>query len=168
MIFPLPYIEFLTHFHGDRDFFECHEILEEHWKRSGTEKGSVWVGLIQVAVGFYHYRRGNKKGAYKMMDKAYNIFIQRKAEVHSLGLDHRELIIMIQQSYMEIQADLPYQAKDLPIIDLELLTVCKERVRSCGWIWGNKDDFHEEIIHKHVLRKKIPSISQDSTIIKPG
>ena len=29
MEFPLKYIDFLVHFHGDRDYFECHEILEE-------------------------------------------------------------------------------------------------------------------------------------------
>ncbi|PAD68333.1 hypothetical protein CHH83_14265, partial [Bacillus sp. 7586-K] len=27
------YIDFLVHFHCDRDYFECHEILEEHWKK---------------------------------------------------------------------------------------------------------------------------------------
>ncbi|WP_460291943.1 DUF309 domain-containing protein, partial [Bacillus cereus] len=31
-MYPTEYIQFLIHFHGDYDYFECHEILEEYWK----------------------------------------------------------------------------------------------------------------------------------------
>ncbi|MFZ3196347.1 MAG: DUF309 domain-containing protein, partial [Bacillus mycoides] len=27
-MYPTEYIQFLIHFHGDYDYFECHEILE--------------------------------------------------------------------------------------------------------------------------------------------
>lgn len=53
-MYPKAYIEYLVHFHSDRDYFECHEILEEHWKQDGRNKG--WLVLIQTAVAFYHYR----------------------------------------------------------------------------------------------------------------
>lgn len=31
-MYPTEYIQFLIHFHGDYDYFECHEILEGYWK----------------------------------------------------------------------------------------------------------------------------------------
>ncbi|WP_186306470.1 DUF309 domain-containing protein [Siminovitchia fortis] len=153
MIFPLSYIEFLSHFHGDRDFFECHEVIEEHWKKIGMEKNSVWVGLIQVAVSFYHYRRGNKKGAVKMMEKAIEILNKKRAEVHSLGISHEHLLSILIRSCRDMQLGAPYQPISLPIQDSELLAVCKERVRSLGFEWGGKDDLNEYIIHKHIARK---------------
>ena len=32
MVYPEAYIEYLMYFHGNRDYFECHEVLEEYWK----------------------------------------------------------------------------------------------------------------------------------------
>ncbi|MEH7501602.1 DUF309 domain-containing protein, partial [Neobacillus drentensis] len=29
-MYPTEYIQFLAHFHGDRDYFECHELLEDY------------------------------------------------------------------------------------------------------------------------------------------
>jgi len=31
-MYPEPYLEYLIQFHAERDYFECHEILEEYWK----------------------------------------------------------------------------------------------------------------------------------------
>ena len=50
-----------------RDFFECHESIEEAW---GEENGRVRVfyqGLIQVAVGCCHAQRGNLRGALDLL-----------------------------------------------------------------------------------------------------
>ncbi len=155
MIFPLPYIEFLAHFHGDRDFFECHEVLEDHWKNTGMEKGSVWVGLIQIAVSFYHYRRGNKRGAIKMLEKALDIVNKKRAELHSLGINHEQLLSMLIRSCQDMQSGAPYRPINLPIQDSELLTVCKERVRLIGFDWGGKEELNEYIINKHIARKRL-------------
>lgn len=71
--YPLAYIEYLAHFHGSRDYFECHELLEAHWKlEQNHERKVIWHGLIQVAVASYHERRGNFAGAVKMMEQAVN------------------------------------------------------------------------------------------------
>lgn len=34
-MYPAEYLEYLVYFHADRDYFECHEILEEYWKEQG-------------------------------------------------------------------------------------------------------------------------------------
>src|SRR5207244_6470435 len=54
---------------NDREFFECHEVLEEAW---GPERGPRRLflqALIHVAVGFYHYQRGNPRGAGSQLRK---------------------------------------------------------------------------------------------------
>ena len=51
------------------EYFECHEVLENAWR---AEKGPVrelYRGILQVAVGYYHIRRGNYVGALKMFKR---------------------------------------------------------------------------------------------------
>lgn len=154
MIYPLSYITFLCHFHGDRDFFECHEVLEEHWKESGKERNSIWVGLIQVAVSLYHYRRGNIQGAVKLMTRALEILHEKRGELHALGLNHSQLVETLLNSLKQMKEWQLYTAIDLPIQDTELLVICKERVRMGGCKWGRLDDaWDEQIVHKHLSKK---------------
>lgn len=46
-----------------RQFFECHETLEELWKTERRAVRQLYQGILQVGVGFYHLRRGNYRGA---------------------------------------------------------------------------------------------------------
>lgn len=49
--YPQAYIEYLEYYHGARDYFECHEVLEEYWKENPSSPlSAAWVGLIQLAV----------------------------------------------------------------------------------------------------------------------
>ncbi|WP_133174958.1 DUF309 domain-containing protein, partial [Heyndrickxia sporothermodurans] len=92
MKIPEAYIEYLVHFHGDRDYFECHELLEEHWKLTDIKnRHSVWVGLIQLAVSQYHYRRSNIVGAIRLMKKALNNLIENKNILITLKIDVNDL-----------------------------------------------------------------------------
>jgi predicted metal-dependent hydrolase len=45
-------------------YWEAHEAWEEAWvpDRHGPDRG-FYKGLIQVAAGCLHYRRGNRRGA---------------------------------------------------------------------------------------------------------
>jgi ribulose-phosphate 3-epimerase len=48
--------------HGE--FWEAHEAWESAWMPRRGEPGSdFYKGLVQVAAGFYHYRRRNREGA---------------------------------------------------------------------------------------------------------
>ena len=62
------YIRFLVYFNHERDYFECHEVMEELWLEEGRHP--VWQGLLQVAVGLYHHRNGNVNGAIKLFQQA--------------------------------------------------------------------------------------------------
>ncbi|WJH34118.1 DUF309 domain-containing protein [Paenibacillus sp. CC-CFT747] len=69
--YPEEYRAYLVYFHAERDYFECHEILEEYWKSNPQDPlAPAWVGLIQLAVGLYHERRSNTSGALKMLNGA--------------------------------------------------------------------------------------------------
>jgi len=48
---------------NQRQFFACHETLEELWKRERRAVRQLYQGIVQVGVGFYHLGRGNYRGA---------------------------------------------------------------------------------------------------------
>lgn len=62
------YIQFLDEFNRKRDYYECHELLEDLWIEEGRE--ALWQGLLQIAVALYHFRNGNRSGAQKLFDSA--------------------------------------------------------------------------------------------------
>jgi hypothetical protein len=49
------------------EFFECHEALEAVWLEVSGEQKTSLQGLIQVAVAFYHLRRGNFIGSSRLL-----------------------------------------------------------------------------------------------------
>jgi uncharacterized protein len=44
-------------------FFEQHETLEEIWIHEPDAVRYLYQGILQVGVGFFHWRRGNWRGA---------------------------------------------------------------------------------------------------------
>ncbi|WP_234396920.1 DUF309 domain-containing protein [Bacillus massiliglaciei] len=162
MKYPEEYLSFMAHFHGSRDYFECHEILEEYWKETAPrDRHSHWVGLIQIAVGLYHQRRGNYKGASKTMDKAFHNLFKKKEEIQNLGLNHESLIELVRQVREEMSARKPYRSISLPIRDPELLEQCKERCRQLGAEWDTPSDLSDEsIVQKHTVRDRTEIIQE--------
>jgi hypothetical protein len=53
-------------FFNERDFFEAHEVWEDLWADSGAPERRFYQGLIQAAVGLYHFGNGNLGGAAKL------------------------------------------------------------------------------------------------------
>ena len=52
-----------------RQFFECHEVLEEIWTPTVQPERWFLQSLIHFAVGFYHHQRGNVIGATRQLSK---------------------------------------------------------------------------------------------------
>ena len=67
------------------EYFLAHETLEELWAEAPAPERPFLQGLIQLATGFYHLRRGGVVGAKLQFGKAR----QRLAEYPSphLGVD---------------------------------------------------------------------------------
>lgn len=82
------YVEFLYYFNVERDYFECHEVMEELWMEEG--RNPLHQGLLQIAVALYHHRNGNVGGAIKLFSQGIE-----KLEYYpkmTLGIDLSKLL----------------------------------------------------------------------------
>jgi predicted metal-dependent hydrolase len=50
-----------------RDWFDCHETLEELWVGSEDEIRWFYQGILQTAVALHHWRNGNFGGAVSLL-----------------------------------------------------------------------------------------------------
>lgn len=153
-MYPEAYLDYLVHFHGDRDYFECHEVLEEYWKQLKEDKRSVWVGLILVAVANYHYRRNNLNGAYKSLTKAIAILEEQKKLNQSLGLDRARFISLLTARAKHISTGVPYTSFNFPVTDGELLQKCLQLCEKKGLSWGSLSQAPSDIINRHISRDR--------------
>lgn len=161
-MYPKEYIQFLTHFHGDRDYFECHEVLEEFWKKTDSRnKDSIWVGLILLAVSSYHHRRGNFNGAKRTIEKAVKIFEAQVNEIKKLGLDKQLLSELVKNRFVVIDGEGAYDSFNLPIFDPALLELCKKSCIAAGFQWSAASDLtNKQLVHRHKLRDRTDVIHE--------
>lgn len=161
MEYPQAYILYLVHFHGDRDYFECHEILEDYWKKvAPKDQRSFWVGFIQIAVALYHHRRENMQGALRTIVKANNNLLFNQNKLNQLGIDVDKLFTLLKQTEERIVAGMPYQSINLPLIDYQLITQCEDECNILGLIWKSDPSYNTNIIHKHLKRDRTPIIQE--------
>lgn len=154
--YPASYIAYLVHFHATRDYFECHELLEEYWKEHPEDGlADLWVGLIQLAVGQYHERRGNRRGAGRMY--AESLKRLSIANWSATGVDRADLIHQLQIRLAEVNGDggTSYLDMCFHIEDDDLMRRCQAECQKLGVVWGvaspmDKDD----LIHRHKLRDR--------------
>ncbi|MCR8641636.1 DUF309 domain-containing protein [Paenibacillus sp. N1-5-1-14] len=162
MEYPQAYIDYLVFFHADRDYFECHEVLEEYWKEHPRDPfAQTWVGLIQIAVGLYHHRRGNLAGARKMLGSS--LLRLHGEHVQQLGLDMGELTKRISTITDRLQVSdlVEYEDIELPIADQLLLDLCKRECQAHHKVWGNPSLMTDSsLIHKHTLRDRSGVIAE--------
>ncbi|QGQ96745.1 DUF309 domain-containing protein [Paenibacillus psychroresistens] len=154
--YPEPYIEYLIYLHVERDFFECHEVLEEYWKSvPNSPLRQAWHGLIQIAVALYHQRRGNIAGARKMLESA----------IHNISEDHMEQLGLQVDAFSQVLSDRLEQLKqspqavfedlNFPIADNELLLLCQSHPLAANKLWLSRSDLLDTgLIHKHTLRDR--------------
>ncbi|MGE7271947.1 DUF309 domain-containing protein [Brevibacillus panacihumi] len=155
-MYPEPYLEYLIQFHAERDYFECHEILEEYWKSApANERQPVWVGLIQIAVALYHHRRGNFNGAIKMLSSAIHILDKQQMKLQELGLDSIALLRLLEQRLEDLHQSLPYQRMDLPIVSQALRECYQQACRQRQLPeFRSSDMTNEFLLNKHTLRDR--------------
>ena len=150
--YPEAYTQFLYHFHRTRDFFECHELLEAYWKDhpDSPHKGD-WHGLIQVAVGLYHERRGNRRGAVKMLESA----VQRlkSGHIERLGIAREPFLSALDNRVAQLRGTEAkrYEDINIPITDVDLVGFVNPPLDST--------EAGEDIIHKHVRRDRTDVIA---------
>ncbi|MCC6364103.1 MAG: DUF309 domain-containing protein [Bryobacterales bacterium] len=52
-----------------REFFRCHEVLEELWTPAAEPDRTFLQSLIHFAVAFHHHQRHNPLGATRQLHK---------------------------------------------------------------------------------------------------
>ena len=60
---PPPLLVRGVHEFNAREFFDCHETLEELWRAEERLIRYLYQGILHVGVGYYHLGRGNHHGA---------------------------------------------------------------------------------------------------------
>ena len=148
-------IDYLVEFHAKRDYFECHEILEERWKEDEKANRQLyWVALIQVAVGVYHYRRENWSGAKKMLERAVLKIKEAKEQLEQLGIHPTSLLELMVCQMDRIEKKLPYESINLPLKE-SLLQACLAHCQSHGITFLQKSDLKDNyLLNKHSLRPR--------------
>ncbi|MCR2802916.1 DUF309 domain-containing protein [Paenibacillus soyae] len=167
MDYPDAYIAYLVEFHATRDFFECHELLEEYWKEHPDDGlGETWIGLIQTAVGQYHERRGNLRGAASMYGKAAGKLLASPLE--RLGLDREDLIRQLEARREAAEAGTSgYEDIKMRLADSELAALCEEKCRERGLVWGKSGlDAADEVIHRHLTRDRTEVVEARAAALK--
>ncbi|RXZ81900.1 DUF309 domain-containing protein [Paenibacillaceae bacterium] len=164
--YPQPYVHYLIEFHATRDYFECHEIMEEFWKERGADDphARIWVGLIRVAVAQYHHRRGNIQGASKMLSLAIGSL--EGTELSLLALDGRRLLQQLTDQYARLTAEkgpYPFNDMNLPITDPGLIEQCKASSEQIAAVWGMPSTLTDDaLVHRHRLRDRTEVIEARS------
>ena len=107
-------IEGLALYHHHR-FFECHEALERLWLDTEGRARDFYKGLIQAAVAFYHWSKGNQGGAMSLYRSSSRYL--RRYRPAFLGLDVAGFL----QQYAELfgwlrRHRLPYDPRLVPPI----------------------------------------------------
>jgi len=152
--YPAAYVRFLVEFHATRDYFECHELLEEHWKEQQADPlADIWVGLIQVAVGSYHHRRGNLSGALKMFRQSHKRL--SSGDLAPVGLQQEQLIGAIEERINTVAVSGPFTDLNLPISDPELLAICQAHsAMLTPLVWGMPSSQDSALVDRHTLRDR--------------
>ncbi|PYZ94448.1 hypothetical protein CR194_02640 [Salipaludibacillus keqinensis] len=151
--YPQPYIEYLVHFHGSRDYFECHEIMEEFWIENNHDV--KWLALIQIAVAVYHERQKNIDGGLRLYRKVLSHLRNDRGLLNDLSIHQSDLEQLIKSRIKNMLYEGPYQPLDLPIIDEALIEQCKQLAAKRGWEWSSCEiEDTTELIYRHKLRDR--------------
>lgn len=103
MLHPL-FIKYIEYFNGERDYFECHEVLEEYWKEVDPgNKEHPLTAWIQLATGLYHWRRNNFSGALRMLEKSHFKMNLHQDSEFLAGIDVEKLLSDIRRAIKAVE-----------------------------------------------------------------
>ncbi|MBB6638313.1 DUF309 domain-containing protein [Cohnella thailandensis] len=160
--YPEALVDYLAEYYGSRDFFECHEIMEHHWKEEkGSRYEECWLVLIRIAVFQYHARRGNGEGAFKLLHKAAReIDPDRMNEIGLNGLMLKAQLDSLKRRWVD-PSGVAYEELDIPVRNQDLLKLAQERCFLRGWKWGTPlEELDISIIDRHLLRDRTEVIEE--------
>jgi hypothetical protein len=84
------------------DFFEAHDVWEELWADCRGPEQRFYQGLIQAAVGLFHYSGGNVRGAAKLY-RSSRAYMEPYGSSY-LGLDTAEFWARMERCFAPVLA----------------------------------------------------------------
>ncbi|QGQ97421.1 DUF309 domain-containing protein [Paenibacillus psychroresistens] len=107
------YVDFIYYFNIERDYFECHEVMEELWLEEGRKP--LYQGLLQIAVGLYHHWNGNVGGSIKLFSQGIDKLQHFASPI--LGID---LAKIVEESRVYVQKLLNITTEPFEFYDLNI------------------------------------------------
>lgn len=83
-----------------REFFACHDVLEELWGETLGPEREFYQGLIHAAVCLFHFSEGNLGGARKMYGSAVRYLAPYAPEC--LGVNVERLLNDLRLAFAEL------------------------------------------------------------------
>lgn len=145
------YIDYLIHFQATRDYFECHEIMEEFWL--DNDRDTKWLTLIQLAVAVYHERQKNRKGSLRLYRKVLSHLDESPGMLDELSIDETFVIAEIKRRIQKNLDNAPFENFDLPLTDPDLEKQCRIKAEKMDAEWL-ADPQDNELMFKHKLRDR--------------
>lgn len=143
------FVEYCAYFNGNKDYFECHEVLEEYWKEIAPgEKLHPLVGYVQLATSLYHWRRSNFSGAERTLQKAITNFKQNNGNAFFDLIDMPVLLDNMELTLNSIKRHATFQEFPLPITADQLRQLVNDK---SAQVTGLSTHFIE---NKHLLRDR--------------
>jgi predicted metal-dependent hydrolase len=110
---------------NEREFFACHDVLEELWSDVLGPEREFYQGLIQAAVALFHFGEGNLGGARKLCGSASRYLEPYRPKY--LGLDVDRFLADFRRCFDELLAcgpdwptGLVFDERLVPTIELQL------------------------------------------------
>ncbi|MBW4083162.1 DUF309 domain-containing protein [Paenibacillus sp. S150] len=128
------YLAYLVYFNRDRDYFECHEVLEELWL--ARNRDPLYKALLQAAVGLYHFRNNNVRGGFIMLNRAHEVLQGYPAETLGINLAKLAGEAGDYARRLEAYAEQPFEYYDLtieladPVLEEEVAAAAREIIPS--------------------------------------
>ncbi|MGJ9384885.1 DUF309 domain-containing protein [Salipaludibacillus sp. CF4.18] len=147
------YIEYLLHFQSSRDYFECHEIMEEFWLEN--DRDLKWLLLIQLAVAVYHERQKNFTGSLRLYRKTLSYLRNQPALLDELSIHGGDLEQQVKSRIKTILNEGEYEPFNLPLTDDMLIKKCEILSKEKGWVWLYKNDAsNPDLTYRHKRRDR--------------
>lgn len=100
-----------------REFYECHETLEELWRPLAIEERELVQGIIQAAVAYYHLGRDNRLGATRLLKRGLPRL--ERFLPSALGLDLQPFVekVKVDLALLESDPAAPASAFQIPRVE---------------------------------------------------
>lgn len=147
------FVNFIVYFNRNQDYFECHEVLEEYWKSiPDSDKEHPLAAYILLATGMYHWRRSNKAGALRTINKAQTKFATFIANypAYTEEIDFDQLTQDVKRSVSRLEQDLPFESFSIAILSAKVTELAVKLEQSLTLLPFGSD----AVIHKHMLRDR--------------